>query len=747
MAKIEKNEFIISDCNKCNLHLLRNNIVNGEGPLDAKWLFVGEAPGSEEDATARPFQGEAGRTLNALLFEAGISRNVIRISNLIKCKPPNNRDPEFEELKACSEYLKKEIEAINPSIIIAMGRVASLFLTEQWKSWRGSFSTCKITDHPYRVLITNHPAYCLPYRNPDAFAVLVHDLEKLHSRPEQIKENYMVNPPLELVEDFLFKKWKNKPVAVDFETIAVGADALDPWQDDILGCGFCGEPGVAITLTFSKLENIPIVKKFLSNSTPKILHNALFDRMFSIKKLGFDMKNVVWDTMDTIHVLNSDAPKSLEFLRSLYVPTIPPYKQIYRNRDTGVSHLSLQQLGRYCNLDVDITKRVSIAQKPFLTSDLEKIRLRHLDLQQLALNMRNTGVNVDKKIIAMNYLEFEPKVSEYDKEFWNKFQCSISSPQQVGKLFYDKFLLPIPPSAKGKRSVDIDCLKYLSDSNLSVEAREAVELKIKYQSVQKNFGTYIVGLYKQIKPDGRVHPDWRPTGADTGRWSCNTPSMMNIPKDLRNCFIPEEGKVFYGFDYSGLELYTIALIAKEWKLATDLKQGKDVHAEIMKEMTKFYPANRRQAKNVVFGTTYGRSAFSIAKEFHIPVHIAKAWMDICMNKFPMILKKREEFIRLFEKQGYLSSIFGRRKYCKTAPQALNFPIQSAAADITLNACMELDRRGFNPVITVHDSVVCEVVKNEKSFEEFKQIAENSYPELSDFFRIKAEIGTNWEVVS
>jgi DNA polymerase len=112
----------IHDCNKCGLSYSRKNTVPGEGPANAEMLFIGEGPGFFENEQGRPFVGQAGKYLEELLHKVGLKREEVFITNVVKCRPPSNRDPQEEELTACRDYLDRQIRAINPRIIITLGR-------------------------------------------------------------------------------------------------------------------------------------------------------------------------------------------------------------------------------------------------------------------------------------------------------------------------------------------------------------------------------------------------------------------------------------------------------------------------------------------------------------------------------------------------------------------------------------------------------------------------------------------------
>ena len=156
---LEKN---VSSCQKCSLHESRTQTVFGFGDTNADWLFIGEAPGKDEDIKGEPFVGRAGRLLNEIIFASGLTRESVFIANILKCRPPNNRDPHQEEVESCFVYLKKQIELINPKIIIAVGKIAAqqLLNTDQTMAdLRGSIHSFGKKDIP--LVVIYHPAYLL----------------------------------------------------------------------------------------------------------------------------------------------------------------------------------------------------------------------------------------------------------------------------------------------------------------------------------------------------------------------------------------------------------------------------------------------------------------------------------------------------------------------------------------------------------------------------------------------------------
>ncbi|WP_135534805.1 MULTISPECIES: uracil-DNA glycosylase family protein [Halostella] len=161
----------VTDCERCPaLCESRNRIVNGVGPADADVQFIGEAPGANEDERGEPFVGRSGDVLDDALLAAGLEREAIRISNCVRCRPPDNRDPTTEELANCRGYLESEIAAVDAEVIVTLGKVPSEHLLERdvaVTNEAGSLVDVRIGGEPRRVLICVHPAATLYDRSQE----------------------------------------------------------------------------------------------------------------------------------------------------------------------------------------------------------------------------------------------------------------------------------------------------------------------------------------------------------------------------------------------------------------------------------------------------------------------------------------------------------------------------------------------------------------------------------------------------
>jgi uracil-DNA glycosylase family 4 len=166
----------IRKCTKCELHKERTNTVFGKGPLDADILIIGEAPGREEDIQGIPFVGAAGKKLDAMLSSAGIEPSKVFITNVVKCRPPGNRNPELDEIMKCNPYLIKQIQMIKPKIIVLLGNVPLSLVSGEISGitkTRGK----RLEYMSYPAIPTFHPAYVV--RNPGSEKTVVEDFKKV----------------------------------------------------------------------------------------------------------------------------------------------------------------------------------------------------------------------------------------------------------------------------------------------------------------------------------------------------------------------------------------------------------------------------------------------------------------------------------------------------------------------------------------------------------------------------------------
>lgn len=163
---LEELERIVKNCTKCPLHEGRTNAVFGDGNIDADIMFIGEAPGRNEDLQGKPFVGQAGKLLTEAIESIGLNRSDVYITNVVKCRPPKNRDPTKEEIAACEPYLDKQISIINPSIIVTLGRFAMRYMLNKYNL--GSHTISKVRGRIFELHTLDKTIYFIPTYHPAA---------------------------------------------------------------------------------------------------------------------------------------------------------------------------------------------------------------------------------------------------------------------------------------------------------------------------------------------------------------------------------------------------------------------------------------------------------------------------------------------------------------------------------------------------------------------------------------------------
>ena len=236
--KLKEFYFRIKNCRSCELGSTRINFVFGSGNANASILFIGEAPGKNEDLQGRPFVGQAGKILDGLLAGIGLSRNEVFIANVLKCRPPENRDPEIDEIITCKQYLFEQIEIIDPAVICTLGKYSTQLIlntTEGITKLRGNIF--KINGR--LVLPINHPAAAL--YSPSRISVLKEDFNRIKTVFDKsaLDKPVLDKPALDkpVIEKPVSGKWALDKSALDNSTVDKAAPDKAPVPGKVLEVG------------------------------------------------------------------------------------------------------------------------------------------------------------------------------------------------------------------------------------------------------------------------------------------------------------------------------------------------------------------------------------------------------------------------------------------------------------------------------------------------------------------------------
>jgi DNA polymerase-1 len=366
--------------------------------------------------------------------------------------------------------------------------------------------------------------------------------------------------------------------------------------------------------------------------------------------------------------------------------------------------------------------------------------------------------------------EFDIKLKGMEAEIYKEAggEFNINSPKQLGGILFEKLAIPGGRRTKTGFSTDADVL-----GELALRHR-LPELILGYRSLSKLKNTYIDALPRLINPrTGRIHTDFSQTVAETGRLSSSDPNLQNIPvrteegRRIREAFVAEEGFVLMSADYSQIELRILAHIADEAALIEAFNNGVDVHAVTAGGIFGKGPAEvtkdeRAAGKTVNFATIYGQSAFGLSRQLRLDPKVAQEYIDNYFARYPSVARFREQALRKAAREGYVETLFGRRRYVpdlnsknggvrqNAERMAFNTIFQGTAADIIKIAMINIDKglagvsKGARMLLQVHDELIFEVPGQEaEEVKKFVSSAMSGAARLKIPLTVDIATGRNW----
>lgn len=394
--------------------------------------------------------------------------------------------------------------------------------------------------------------------------------------------------------------------------------------------------------------------------------------------------------------------------------------------------------------------------------------------------MQEIGICADKAALKELEAELAKELRLLRQEMFRLAgeEFNPSSPDQLRTLFFEKFKLSpagIRKTPGGKISTQESELIKLADKH------EIIPYILKHRELEKLFTTYITPLYEKIAPDGRIHTTFIQAGTATGRLASQNPNLQNIPaqgawaKRVKNVFVAEKGFSLVSFDYSQIELRVVAHIAKDKSMLKAFKQGEDIHTHTASKVfgvkeEAVTPEQRRMAKVFNFGILYGLSAHGLSESLHISRQEAQEFIDSYFERFEGVRRYIERTRKQVVKQGYLQTIFGRKRFFPELQkpehlphnvreamfrEAVNFPVQgSATADIIKLAMISVSkelhlsdkpmRSRIRLLLQIHDDLLFEIQEKDLavSVPKIKQLME-SVATLDVPLKVEAKAGKRW----
>jgi DNA polymerase-1 len=619
---------------------------------------------------------------------------------------------------------------------------------------------------------------------------LLRQLDEQDGAPEPEPEEPVTGDYETVLTWEAFDKWASKIDKAELVAFDTETTSLDYMAAEIVGLSVSVTAGEAayIPLTHDypgapdqlvRDEVLEKLKPWLEDpNSQKVGHHLKYDAHI-LARHGVALQGMAYDSMLESYVLNSVATRhDMDSVARHYLgrETIK-YEEVAGKgaKQLTFNQVDLETAAPYAAEDADITLQLHETLWSKL-NEIKTLRDVYVDIEQplvpVLLDMEETGVLIDRDMLATQSTELANRMMELEKEAHELAggPFNLGSPKQLQQILFEKLELPvIRKTPKGQPSTAEDVLVELADEY------DLPRVIIEYRSVSKLKSTYTDKLPLQIAGStGRVHTSYHQAVAATGRLSSTDPNLQNIPirtpegRRIRQAFIPPEGQVLLAADYSQIELRIMAHLSGDAGLLKAFAAQQDVHrataAEVFEVALDDVSDNqRRSAKAINFGLMYGMSAFGLGKQLGIQRNEAQEYIDLYFDRYPGVKAYMDNTRESASREGYVETVFGRRLYlpeinARNAQRrqyaersAINAPMQGTAADIIKRAMVNVHNwlaggdRGGRMIMQVHDELVFEV--DEDKVDTFsKQVTAlmNSAAELSVPLVVDIGTGKNWD---
>ncbi len=716
------------NCESCSLDPTQR--VPGEGISNSPVVWFGEGPGFNEVEQGRPFVGVAGKLLRDVAHQLGFSFQKMFLSNVVLCRPPGNRDPKPNEVRACWDHVEAEI-AHKPKVIVTLGATAL----------HGFLANEKLADCHGTAVVRDGTTYFPCYhpswagRSPDNYGIFYQDLQSL--RLFLKSGGYQDIPtfyPLIDLDDGL--KQVAPVVAFDFET-----ESLDVHNPSIVGVSFSWDAGQACYIPVgSEPEQQDAVFELLRPivtdcNVLKICHHVKYEYQILLSR-GIKMVNFA-DTMILANLMGiksgSLGLKSLS-RRFLGVEMTELDQLMGKSKKAiPIRDVLVEELGYYSAADSDMTLRLYNLLYPQLDDELRNMFDNiECPLAGVLAEMEFRGVRVDPDILDRIAIPWKARMAELEEQAVELVghEINLRSPKQKAAVLYDELHLPVlAKTDTGQRSTDAKVIAKLKGRH------PLVDLLIEYGEESTRVRTFIDGYKDRINPvTGQVHSSFNQTRTDTGRLSSAEPNVQNAPRQgvgwlVRTAFVPSEPDwIIWKADYAGQEPRITAHLSQDEAMLDIYRRGEEDYYTVVGN------GNRQVGKVLQLAITYGASEATVAEKLEenniFPGYTSSQYRrearkirDGVLRRFPrlqeFIDRTHEDVVRL----GYVETMLGRRRWI---PQVLshdsrirasgfredvNSRIQGSAA-VQLKLAMlalhpRLQQYRARMLIPVHDEIVGE----------------------------------------
>lgn len=554
---------------------------------------------------------------------------------------------------------------------------------------------------------------------------------------------------------------------------------FDPWGQRLQGLGLALETGEGVYAVLPEAELFDCLRDIVSDpGVLKVGHDSKVMVTFFGAR-GVPVEGLAFDTRIAAYVLNPSRRSQelnellVEFLQAPLTEEgeaedgqgVLPGLAGGASETSGPVHA--ERAERILRLEEKMAKRMEEDELTELFRDLEMPLVRVLSAMELA------GISIDREAFSAMAESIDSQLEALTQEIYELagVEFNINSPRQLGEILFEKMNLPSFKKTEKQRaaSTRVEVLEELAQS--FPFPRKVLD----YRMLSKLKGTYVDALPNLVHPKtNRIHTTFNQTVAATGRLSSSDPNLQNIPirtelgRQLRQAFVAEAGSQLVSADYSQIELRVLAHLSKDESLIQAFRDEEDIHDRTARQVFGHIDGlsdheRRRRAKIINFSIIYGKTAYTLGKDFGIPTREAQAFIDNYFDRYPKVRELLDDIIRDARKTGKVRTLFGRQRFVpeigsrnrntRAAAErvAVNTPIQGTAADLIKRAMLELSRRlddkslGGRLLLQVHDELVLEVPDGEvdATTELVRTTMENVYP-LEVPLKVEIKSGRSWE---
>ncbi len=480
--------------------------------------------------------------------------------------------------------------------------------------------------------------------------------------------------------------------------------------------------------------------------TLKVGQNIKYD-LEVLRNYGIALQGPLFDTMVAHYLLQPELRHNMDFMAEVYLnyetvhidALIGPKGKAQKN----MRELAPSEVYNYACEDADITLQLkNVLQPKLVEAGVERLFNEvEMPLIPVLAEMECNGVRIDTAALKETSQVFTERMLQLEQEIYQAAgkTFNVASPKQVGDILFGEMkIIDKPKKTKtGQYVTSEEVLQTLRSKH------PIVAHILDYRALKKLLGTYVDALPKLINPrTGHIHTSFNQAVTATGRLSSSDPNLQNIPvrgedgKEIRKCFIPEEGCEFFSADYSQIELRVMAHLSQDANMLDAFREGYDIHAATAakiynKPVSEVTRDERTKAKRANFGIIYGITVFGLADRLNIERAEAKQLIDGYFKMFPQVQQYMEQAKETARANGYVETFFHRRRYLPdinsgnatvraiAERNAINAPIQGSAADIIKVAMVRIFQRfqreniRSKMILQVHDELNFSVLPTEK----------------------------------